>query len=114
MAHCEQCHRQAYSTTEFERQCEQAGFIKDGPTGQFKMRVGELAGLGDQVDRALSRQVSGQQGTFDRLEGQRGYQCVACGNVYCMDCLYAVAPPHPRGGKACPACGATFQHYEGY
>lgn len=109
---CGFCGRHAFTTAEFEAECSKAGFIKDAATGRFKMKVGGLAGSAEHVSSELARQEGSQQKSFDQIEGHRGYECKACGKVYCMDCLFAKAPPHPDGGKACPKCGSTFKHHE--
>ncbi len=88
-----------------------AGFVKDAATGRYKMVVGGLAGSPERVSSELAKQENTQQATYDSIEAQRGYQCKGCGKVYCMNCLYEIAPAHSAGGKACPKCGATFKHY---
>jgi len=110
---CSLCGDDALSTREFESACRAAGFVQDTATGQWKMKVGGLAGTSEQVHAALGRQERSRQATYDEIENQRGYQCKGCMRVYCMKCLYAQAPAHPSGGKACPRCGQTFTRYGG-
>ena len=109
---CGGCGKFVLRTRDFEHRCEEAGFIKDEATGQFKMRVGGLAGTSDSVFSRLGQQQQSQQSLYDKIESDRGYRCKACGTVYCMDCLMSRAPAHPSRGKACPKCGSTFQHFE--
>jgi len=109
---CANCGNAVLSTRDFEAECTKAGFDKDPATGRFKMKVGGLAGPAESVFARLGQQQTGKQARFDQIEGQRGYRCVSGGHLYCMNCLYAVAPAHPRGGKGCPKCGSTFEHYE--
>jgi hypothetical protein len=111
-ADCSNCRTKAFSTSEFEQECEKAGFVKDAASGSFKMKVGGLAGFGNSVFSQLANQQESQQATFNKIENQRGYRCRSCRAVYCMKCLYASAPAHSRGGKACPKCGDTFEHLE--
>lgn len=111
-ADCSNCNRKAFSTSEFEQECEKVGFVKDAASGRFKMKVGGLTGLGESVFSKLASQEQSRQASFDQIEDQRGYRCRSCRAVYCLKCLYAIAPAHSQGGKACPKCGDTFEHLE--
>jgi hypothetical protein len=51
------------------------------------------------------------QHDFDAIERLKGFQCMDCGKVFCLDCVKRHAKPHPNGGRACMACGGMFGHY---
>lgn len=101
---CRKCERKVLTTSEFERECRNAGFVKDASTGKFKVRIGSSTKLEDNP--------AARQAQYNQIEEQRGYQCNECGSVYCLNCLYSSARNHPNGGKACPKCGSTFTHFK--
>ncbi|MCJ7793679.1 hypothetical protein MUP42_01970 [Candidatus Bathyarchaeota archaeon] len=102
---CCKCKKEVLKTSQFEAACREAGFTKDKATDKFKMKLRSGAVF-------LNGNPAFEQMKYNAIENQRGYQCISCKRVYCLDCLYTSAPPHPGGGKACPKCGSTFQHYE--
>jgi DNA-directed RNA polymerase subunit RPC12/RpoP len=99
---CRKCGREVLTTKEFEAACQKASFVKDHATGMFKMRVRSGVVF-------LDGNPAYEQAKFNAIEKRRGYQCIRCGSVYCLDCLYTSAPAHPAG-RACPKCGSTFRH----
>jgi len=101
---CRKCGQKVLTTSEFETECRNAGFVKDAFTGKFKVPIGRSTKF---KDNPAARQTQ-----YNRIEEHRGYQCNGCGSVYCLNCLYTSARNHPSGGKACPKCGSTFKHYE--
>ena len=107
---CRRCKKPTLRTGAFLELCEQAGLVVDRGTGEVSARMGGFTVVGNVLDAQarLDEQGRTQQQSLESLEDQRGFRCVRCGAIYCMRCLFGYAPPHHKGGKACPNCGATF------
>lgn len=105
---CKRCGGAALRESEFHQACREAGLVVDAQ-GRVALRIGGLAGPAVSVMETLGRQESQQKATFEAIENRKGFRCSGCRSVYCMDCLFRFAPSHPKGGKACPSCGAVFQ-----
>jgi len=107
---CHRCKKPILRTGAFLELCEQAGLVVDSGTGEAKARMGGFTVVGNVLDAqaCLDEQKRTQQQSLESLEDRKGFRCVRCGAIYCMACLFRYAPPHHKGGKACPDCGGTF------
>jgi len=107
---CKRCGGAALSENEFHDAVRRAGLHVDDH-GRVALRLGGIAGSMTSVGAALEQQRVEQQAKFEAIENTKGFRCTGCRTVYCMNCLFRFAPQHPNGGKACPACGSTFQRF---
>jgi hypothetical protein len=111
---CQRCSGPALRSEAFFAKCEEAGMVVDRATGEVKARLGGFSMFGSMMDASsrIEGQRRGQRDVLESIENQRGFRCTGCARVYCMQCLFNHAPPHPGGGKACPKCGAVFEEFE--
>jgi hypothetical protein len=105
---CRRCSGDALTEHQFLDAVRTAGLHVDAE-GRVALRIGGIAGTADVVSQQIELQRADQQARFEALENTKGFRCRGCGSIYCMSCLFRHAPQHPRGGKACPSCGSTFQ-----
>ena len=89
---CQRCGTQTLGTNVFTKRVEQEGWTVHGLTSKPQPPRGFV----------------GSPSKMVKLENQRRFRCKQCGRVYCMDCLFNYAPPHPNGGKACFKCKGSF------
>lgn len=88
---CARCEKRLMKNLEFENRCAEAGLV---------LVNGNLYGYSGE-----ERKIQ----LYEELQGQKGFVCKSCGEMYCQTCLFNDAPMHPTGGKACFDCGGRFE-----
>ena len=99
---CQRCSRRILTRQQFIQEL-----------GKHSIRV-DVQTLTPAISASLGRRGFAEaaqndtQSTYLRIRKDLAFRCVGCGKMYCFDCLFNFAPPHPESGKACPACGGAL------
>ncbi|MDI6697133.1 MAG: hypothetical protein QME21_18965 [Anaerolineales bacterium] len=109
---CVACGRGAMTSRQWYDYYEAQGYFVNRVSGQaiYEGELYELDPLSQHFDAAAAQ---AQQHSMERVAVTRGYQCRACGRVFCLVCvLQAPRPAEKWIVAACPACGGILHTLE--